>query len=52
MTKHQRVSVDSMTRAEFIAHIAKVYDVPMNLIRYEEMRVDRDDVAHDEAETT
>ncbi len=31
---------DDMTRAEFIAHIARVYDVPMNLIRYERLEYD------------
>lgn len=35
--------VDSMTRAEFIAHIAEIYDVPMNIIRYEQLDVEPTD---------
>ena len=35
MTKNN-TDTDSMTRAEYLAHIAQVYDVPMTLIRYEE----------------
>jgi len=31
------------TRAEFIAKIAKLYDVPMNLIRYEAIETEQDD---------
>lgn len=37
MTKVVPTHEDGETRAEFIAKIAKVYDVPMNLIRYEEI---------------
>jgi len=37
MTKQEKTDTDSMTRAEYIAYIAKVYDVPMNLIRYEQI---------------
>lgn len=33
MTEHDQAS-DGMTRAEYIATIARVYDVPMTLIRY------------------
>ncbi len=36
MTKQRNTNTDSMTRAEYIAYIAKVYDVPMDLIRYEQ----------------
>ena len=30
------------SRAEFIAKIAKLYDVPMNLIRYEAIETEQD----------
>ncbi len=33
---------DDMTRAEFIAYIARVYDVPKTLIRYEKMDIERE----------
>jgi len=36
MTKQHNTNTDSMTRAEYMAYIAKVYDVPMTLIRYEQ----------------
>ncbi len=34
MTEVPTYDADSETRAEFIAKIAKAYDVPMTLIRY------------------
>ena len=35
MTSIPTHDTDNETRAEFIARIAKAYEVPMNLIRYE-----------------
>jgi len=36
MTKQHTTNTDGMTRAEYLAYIARVYDVPMTLIRYEQ----------------
>lgn len=45
MTNKQEVQprpYDTMTRAEYIAMIAKIYDVPMDLLRYDVVHDDHD----------